>query len=320
MPSKISKTKQRTSIKVIGLGGAGCNAVHRMMNCKLLGVELIAANTDIQDLNKTKAHVKIRLGRNITRGLGAGMNPKIGEAAAKESQQDLEGIIGGADMLFITAGLGGGTGTGAAPVVAEIAKKLGILTVAIVTEPFSFEGAERNRLAKDGVAELKSRVDTLLTINNDKIFEICERATPIRQAFWAADDLLRQAVQGISDLIAAPGFINVDFADIKSVMKHGGQAMFGVGRAIGENRAERAAQDAISSPFLNFSIDGSKGVLFNIACAEDIGLAEIEDAASIITKKVDSRAKVIFGAVKDQKLKKGELKVTVIATGLSAGR
>ncbi len=306
----------KIKIKVIGVGGAGCNAVSRMMSHKIGSVEFIAANTDAQDLKKARAHFKVRLGRSLTKGLGTGMNPAVGRDAARESQKELEDVLTDADMLFIAAGLGGGTGTGAAPVIADIAKQKSILTVAVTTYPFSFEGAERRRVARDGVLELRERVDTLLTIANDKIFAICEKNTPMRQAFWLVDDVLRQAVQGISDLIVTPGFINVDFADIKSIIRRGGEAVFGVGMASGENRARHAVDAAISSPFFNFSIEGCRSILFNIASCEDVSLADIAEISSIVSHKVDSRAKVIFGAVRDPKLKKGDLKITIIATGL----
>lgn len=304
-----------TKIKVIGVGGAGCNAISRMMACKMKGVELIAMNTDAQDLNKARAHFKVRIGKILTKGLGTGMNPEIGKGAAKESQAEIEAVLKGTDMLFITCGLGGGTGTGGAPVISDIAKNLGILTVAVVTEPFSFEGTERARIAKQGFEELSHKVDTILSISNDKILKLADPGTSVNDAFWLADEILRQAVQGISELITVPGLINVDFADIKTVMRHGGQAMFGMGIASGENRAQKAAEFAIQSPLLDLSIEGSKGVLFNIAGSDDLTLEEVKLAAQVISQKLDPRARVIFGAVQDKNLKKGQLKVTVIATG-----
>lgn len=303
-----------TKIKVIGLGGAGCNAVSRMASCRVKGIELIAANTDLQDLKRTRAHIRVRLGKVLTKGLGTGMNPEIGREAAKESQGEIAEVLNGTDMLFLTCGLGGGTGTGASGVVADIARSMGILTIAIVTLPFSFEGLERKKVAGQGVADLQNKVDTLLVISNDKIFGVCGKDTLLRDAFWQVDELLRQAVKGISDLIVMPGFINVDFADIRTIMRHGGQAMFGVGIASGENRAKVAVDMALRSPFLDFSIEGSRGVLFSVAGAEDLSLAEVQEAAENLTQKLDSKVRVIFGAVRDPHLKKGEMKVTMIAT------
>lgn len=303
-----------TKIRVIGLGGAGCNTCSRIYSCKIEGVEVVAANTDLQDLKNAKAHKKIQLGKELTKGLGSGMNPEIGREAAAQGRRDLEKALQGTDMLFMTCGMGGGTGSGAAPVLAEIAKSMGILTLAFVTQPFSFEGAERKRIAERGISELQNKVDTLLVISNDKIFEICDRGTSLKDAFWKIDEFLRQAIQGISDLIVQPGFINVDFSDVRTIMRHGGQAMFGTGIASGEDRARRAAEAALSSPLLDFSIEGSRGILLNVAASEDLALAEVEEAAKTITSKVDPRAKIIFGAVKDNQLKKGEVKVTVIAT------
>lgn len=310
------KAYSRPTIKLIGVGGAGCNAVARMFRYGISGVELIAANTDLQDLNKVRAHVKLRLGKVLTKGLGTGMNPRLGREAAQESAAEIEQALSGADLLFLTAGFGGGTGTGALPVVAGIAKSLGILTVAVVMKPFSFEGRERSSICEKGLEELRGKVDTLLTISNDKIFEVCDPETPLGVAFEKIDEVLRQAIQGIADLIATPGFINVDFADVKSVMKHGGRAVFGIGVAAGEGRARVAAQSALSSPFLDFSIEGSKGVLVSIAAADDISLAEVEEAMGIIGEKANRRARIIFGARRDASLKKGYAKVTLIATGI----
>ena len=273
-----------TKIKVIGLGGAGCNAVSRMASCRVKGIELIAANTDAQDLKKARVNLKVRLGKALTGGLGTGMNPEIGRDA------------------------------GASGVVADIARSLGILTIAVVTLPFSFEGAERKKIAEQGIADLQNKVDTLLVISNDKIFTVCGKDTSLKEAFWQVDELLRQAVKGISDLIIMPGFINVDFADVKTIMRHGGQAMFGVGVASGEDRAKRAIEMALRSPFLDFSIEGSRGILFNVSGAEDLTLAEVQQAAESLTEKLDPRVRVIFGAVRDPRLKKGEMKVTMIAT------
>jgi len=286
-----------------------------MMKCKIKGVELVALNTDAQDLQKTRAHLKLRIGKKITQGLGTGMNPEIGKQAAEEQRTEISEILKGSDMVFVAFGAGGGTGTGAGPVVAEIAKNLGALTVAIVTKPFSFEGAFRRSVAEAGIRRLKERVDTLLIIQNDKLLEILDPQTPILNAFWICDDILRQAVQGISDLIVLPGIINIDFADIKAIMKNSGTALFGVGRAEGEKRAEMAAKAAINSPLLDLSIKGAKGILFNVSGGRDISLSEIDEVAKFITQEVSPEAKVIFGAVQDEKLKEGGIKVTVIATG-----
>lgn len=304
-----------TKIKVIGVGGSGSNAVSRMMQCKIKGVELIAVNTDAQDLKQSKAHIKIRIGKNLTKGLGAGMNPDVGKAAAEEQILEITEALKGADMVFVTGGLGGGTCTGAAPVVAKAAKEAGALTIAIVTKPFSFEGAFRQNIAQIGQRLLKDRVDTLITIKNDKLSEILDPKTSVFNAFWVCDEILRQAVQGISDLIVLPGIINIDFADVKTIMENSGTALFGIGKAQGEARAKNAAIAAIHSPLIDISYKGAKGVLFNISGDQDISLSEINEAARVITENVSPEAKVIFGAVQDEKLKKGEVKVTVIATG-----
>jgi len=307
--------KTATKIKVVGVGGSGSNAVSRMMKCKIKGVDLIAINTDAQDLERARAHLKLRIGKNLTKGLGTGMNPEIGRKAVEENKEEISEILKGSDMVFITAGFGGGTGTGAGPVVAEIAKGLGALTIAIVTKPFSFEGAFRQRIAENGLKKLKEKVDTLISIQNDKLLEILDPQTSVLSAFWMCDEILRQAVQGISDLIVLPGIINVDFADIKAIMENSGTALFGIGNGRGEKRATAAALAAISSPLLNTSIIGAKGVLFNISGDQDISLSEIDEAARVITENVLPDAKVIFGAVQSEKLRKGEIKVTVIATG-----
>jgi len=307
--------KTITKIKVVGIGGSGCNAVSRMMKCKIQGVELIALNTDAQDVQKTRAHQKLRIGKKITQGLGTGMNPEVGKKAALESREKISEILKGSDMVFITYGTGGGTGTGAGPVVAEIAKSQRALTVAVVTKPFSFEGVCRKKISEAGIRKLKEKVDTLVVIQNDKLLEILDQKTTISNAFWICDDILRQAVQGISDLITLSGIINVDFADVKVVMKNSGTALFGVGKAKGEKRAETAARLALNSPLLDVSCKGAKGVLFNVSGNKDVALSEIEEVAKVITQEVNPEAKVIFGAVQDEKLKKGEIKVTVIATG-----
>lgn len=302
-------------IKVIGVGGSGSNAVSRMMSCKIKGVDLVALNTDIQDLKKIKADVKIQIGKNLTKGLGSGMNPEMGKMAAEEQKEEISGILKGTDMVFITCGLGGGTGTGAAPVVAEIAKSQKILTIAVVTKPFSFEGYPRMKIANAGAEILKTKVDTLVAISNDRILGLVDQNATLYSAFWLCDEILRQAVQGISDLIMVPGIINVDFADVKSIMRDSGQALLGRGYGRGEKRIEDAVNQAIKSPLADFSIQGAKGVLFNVSGGDDLSLDEINEAAGIITKNTDQQAKIIFGAVKDPKLKKGEVSVMVIATG-----
>lgn len=303
-----------TKIKVIGVGGSGSNAVSRMMKCKIQGIDLIALNTDAQDLTKTQAHKKIRIGQETTKGLGAGMNPEIGKKAAEESSEEISQAIKGSDMVFITCGLGGGTGSGASPVVAEIAKKQGILTIAVVTKPFSFEGNQRQSIADRALENLKSKVDTLLIIPNDKILSLVDKETSLLSAFWLCDEVLREAVQGISDLIVFPGIINVDFSHLKAIMKNSGPALFGIGHGRGEGRVEEAVNSAINSPLLDFSIQGAKGILFNISGGKDLSLDEINTIANIITKTVNSRAKIIFGAVNDKRLARGEIKITVIAT------
>ena len=309
--------KNNIKIKVVGVGGSGLNAISRMAKYKINGIELIAINTDIQDLAKAKADFKLRIGRKITQGLGTGMIPEIGKKSAMENFQEIQEILKDSEMIFITCGLGGGTGTGAAPVVAQIAKELGILTLAVVTMPFSFEGQARLKIAEQGLKNLKENVDTLIVISNDKLFSTLEPNISLINAFWTCDDILRQAVQGISDLILLPGIINVNFADIKSIMANAGSALFGVGKAKGEGRAEKAALAAINSPLLNVSIKGAKGILFNVSGGKDISLSEIDEVAKTITQEVNPEAKVIFGAIQDDKnkIKQGEIKVTVIATG-----
>ena len=302
-------------IKVVGVGGSGGNSISRMLACKIQGVDFVAINTDAQDLHHVKAPERLHIGKNLTKGLGAGMNPEIGRQAAEENRDEIHEAVKGADMVFITYGLGGGTGTGAGPVIAEAAKDSGALTVAVVTKPFSFEGQQRARLAEEGLIQLKDRVDTLITIPNDKLLSFIDRKTPLLDAFAVVDDVLRQAVQGISDLIVTPGIVNVDFADIKAIMENTGSALMGIGRATGEDRAVEAAKAAVNSPLLELSIDGAKGVLFNVSGSADLSMTEINEAAKVITESIDPDAKVIFGAVIDDKLKKGEIKVTVVATG-----
>lgn len=302
-------------IRVIGVGGSGNNAVNHMVSSKIKGVEFVAINSDAQDLHNSLAKKKIHIGKNLTRGLGAGGNPDMGRRAAEETREEISNAIKGSDMIFITGGMGGGTGTGAAPVAAKIARESGALTVGVVTKPFLFEGQERMRLALQGIEELQKEVDALIIIPNDRLLAIVDRDTTVRNAFAMCDDILKQAVEGISDLITMPGIINVDFADIRSVMENAGSALMGIGESSGEKRSEEAAQRAINSPLLEVSITGAKGVLFAIAGGEDLGMLEIQDAARVITESIDPHAKVIFGAIKDDKLKKNEVKVTVIATG-----
>ncbi len=307
--------EKKTTIKVIGIGGAGGNAIDRMMQCKMKGIDLIAVNTDVQDLKKIRALQKIRIGQESTSGLGAGMNPELGKRAALESKEELTEVLKGADMIFLAAGLGGGTGGGAIPVVAQIARSQGALTIAVVTRPFSFEGSWRTRLAERALSELKGKVDTLLVIPNDQILKLADQDMSVLAAFWKADEILRQAVQGISDLIVIPGIINVDFADLKSIMKNSGKAVFGMGQAKGEKRMERALEAALHSPLLDMSIKGAKGILFQVAGADDVSLQEIQEAAQQIKKEISPQAKIIFGAVQDKSLKSGEVRLTVIATG-----
>ena len=302
-------------IRVVGAGGSGNNAVNYMVSTKVKGVEFIAVNSDAQDLHHSLAKKKIHIGKNLTRGLGAGGNSDMGRRAAEETREEINNAIKGSDMIFITCGMGGGTGTGAAPVIAKIARDSGALTVGVVTKPFLFEGQERMRVALQGIEELKKEVDALITIPNDRLLAIVDKETSVRSAFEQCDNVLKQAVEGISDLITMPGIINVDFADIRSVMENAGSALMGVGVSSGEKRAEEAAQSAINSPLLEVSITGAKGVLFAIAGGDDLGMLEIQDAARVITESIDPQAKVIFGAIKDDKLKKNEVKVTVIATG-----
>jgi len=300
-------------IKVIGVGGSGSNTVSRMAKFDIQGVELIAVNTDAQALHSCKANKKILIGKEITKGLGTGMDINMGRLAAEENREEVSKAIEGTDMVFITCGLGGGTGSGATPVIAEIAKNLGILTVVVVTTPFSFEGTQRKKIADTALENLKGKMDSLLAISNDKLLKIIDEKTTVANAFYICDEVLKEAVQGITDLILVPGIINIDFASVLSIMKNSGHALFGTGRAAGENRAVEAAERAINSPLLDFSIKGSKGVLFN-ASGQDITLNEIQEAAKVITRNVDPKAQIIFGAVKDNSLKKEEIKITVIAT------
>jgi cell division protein FtsZ len=315
MPKLNPDIESFARIKVIGIGGSGKNALNHMINSKVKGVEFIVMNTDTQDLHNSLAEKKVHLGKNLTKGLGAGMNPEVGKRAAEETKAEIQDVIKGADMIFIACGMGGGTGTGAAPIIAQAAKEQGILTVAVVTKPFSFEGNQRMKLADIGLAELEKEVDAILVIPNDRLIVISGKDVGFRQAFAMCDEVLKQAVEGISELITTPGMINVDFADIKSVMYDAGSALMGVGIAAGEGRAEKASLQAINSPLLDLSISGAKGVLFAISGGDDLTIHEIQDAAKIITESIDKDAKVIFGTIRDEKLKKGEMKVTVIATG-----
>ncbi|WP_332632190.1 cell division protein FtsZ [Halalkalibacter flavus] len=305
---------QLAQIKVIGVGGGGSNAVNRMIENGLQGVEFIAVNTDAQALHLSKAEAKLQLGGKLTRGLGAGANPDIGKKAAEESREQLEEVLQGADMVFITAGMGGGTGTGAAPVIAEVAKELGALTVGVVTRPFTFEGRKRSTHAASGIQALKEKVDTLIVIPNDRLLEIVDKNTPMLEAFREADNVLRQGVQGISDLIAVPGLINLDFADVKTIMSEKGSALMGIGIATGENRASEAAKKAISSPLLETSVDGAQGVLMNITGGSNLSLYEVHEAAEIVSAASDQEVNMIFGSVINENLK-DEIVVTVIATG-----
>ena len=301
------------TIKVIGVGGAGNNAVNRMIEAGIKGVDFIAVNTDRQALQKSKASAKIQIGEKITRGLGAGANPDIGAQSAEENKSEIAETLRGADMVFVTAGMGGGTGTGAAPIVAQAAKEMGILTIGVVTKPFTFEGKKRLSQAERGIESLKGKVDALVVIPNDKLLQIIDRKTSINEAFRMADDVLRQGVQGISDLIAVTGTVNLDFADVKTIMKDTGMAHMGIGRASGENRAEDAAKQAVQSPLLETSIEGARGVIINITGGPDLGLHEVNTAAELVQRSVDPEANIIFGAVIDPDMK-DEITITVIAT------
>ena len=302
-------------IRVVGVGGSGKNAVNHMVSSKVKGVDFIAVNTDAQDLHHSLAKKRIHIGKNLTKGLGTGMNPDHGKRAAEETKEEIQEALKGSDMVFIACGMGGGTGTGAGPVVAKTAKELGALTVAVVTKPFSFEGQQRMRLAEHGLEELKKEVDALIVVPNDRLLVVVGKDTTVKQAFAMCDDILMQAVEGIADIITMPGIINVDFADIRAIMENAGSALMGIGTATGDQRASEAARAAINSPLLEVSIAGAKGVLFSVAGGDDLGMLEVQEAAKIITESIDSGAKVIFGAVKDDKLKKNEVRVTVIATG-----
>jgi cell division protein FtsZ len=305
-------------LKVVGVGGGGSNAVNRMVDAGLSGVEFVAVNTDAQALLVVDADVKVQIGGESTRGLGAGADPEVGKAAAHESRDELKEVVKGADMVFVTAGEGGGTGTGGAPIVAEIARELGALTVGVVTRPFGFEGRRRAEQAHRGIEELRDRVDTLIVIENDRLLQVVEKRTSIIEAFRMADDILRQGVQGITDLITVPGIVNLDFADVRAIMNEAGSALMGIGAASGENRAAEAAHTAVSSPLLESSIEGATGILLNVTGPADTGLFEVNEAAEVVTSAADQNANVIFGAVIDESLE-DEVRVTVIATGFGAG-
>ncbi|HHX75322.1 MAG TPA: cell division protein FtsZ [Firmicutes bacterium] len=306
--------EQYAQIKVIGVGGGGSNAVNRMIAAGLRGVEFIAVNTDAQALYLSHSDYKLQIGEKLTKGLGAGANPEIGLQAAEESREEIKEALKGADMVFVTAGMGGGTGTGAAPVIAEISRELGALTVGVVTKPFTFEGRRRQQAAERGINALKEKVDTLIVIPNDRLLQVVDKRTPILEAFRIADDVLRQGVQGISDLIAVPGLINLDFADVKTIMKETGAALMGIGVGSGDNRTMEAAKAAIASPLLETSIDGARGVLLNITGGSSLGLFEVNEAADVVAEAADPDANIIFGAVIDDSLG-DEVRVTVIATG-----
>jgi cell division protein FtsZ len=320
MPKINPEVETFARIKVIGVGGSGKNALNHMINSKVKGIEFISMNTDTQDLHNSLASKKIHLGKNLTKGLGSGMNPEIGRKSAEETKAEIQEVLKGSEMVFIAGGMGGGTGTGAAPVVARAAKEQGILTVAVVTRPFLFEGQQRSRIADQGLAELEKEVDALIVIPNDRLLSITEKDTTFKDAFGMCDEILRQAVEGISDLITTPGIINIDFADIKAVMSNAGSAFMGIGVAGGENRAKEATLKAINSPLLDISIDGARGVLFSIAGSDDLKMHEVQEAAKLITDSIDPEAKVIMGTIHDTRLKKGEMKVTVIATGFNGSQ
>jgi cell division protein FtsZ len=315
MPQVKPEIETFARIKVIGIGGSGLNALNHMMSNKVKGVEFVAINTDAQDLHGSLARKKIHIGKNLTRGLGAGMNPEIGRRAIEETKEEVQEAVKGADMVFITCGLGGGTGSGSSSIAAQISKESGALTVAVVTKPFFFEGKQRLKIADEALDELRKEVDAIIVIPNDRLLNNISKETTAKNAFAMCDDVLKQAVEGISDLITTPGIINIDFADVRAVLKDSGSALMGIGVANGEKRAEEAAKMAINSPLLDISITGAQGVLFSIAGGDDLTMHEIQEAAQIITESMDPEAKVIFGTVNDDKLKKGDVKVTIIASG-----
>jgi cell division protein FtsZ len=314
---KKSSKNYSAKIKVVGIGGGGGNAISRMKkNICVRTIEFIAINTDAQDLDYCDVSKKIYIGKNLTRGLGTGMNPELGQQAAEENRAEISEALQGADLIFVTVGLGGGTGSGGVAVVAEVAKELGALTIAVVTRPFSFEGAQRSRIAQDALLKLKEKVDALITVPNDRIFNFIQKDTPLIKAFEYIDDVLRYAVEGIAELIVMPGIVNVDFADVKTIMQNTGSALIGIGIKSGQNRALNAVQEAINSPLLEVSIDGAKGILFGVS-SRDLKMSEVHEIAKVITESIDSSAKIIFGAYHDRKLPRGQLKVTLIATGFN---
>lgn len=315
MPKLNPEIETFARIKVIGAGGSGGNAINHMISSKINGVEFIAVNTDTQDLHHSNADQKIHIGKNLTKGLGSGMNPEVGQSAAEETKAEIQEAIKGADMVFIAAGMGGGTGTGASPVIARIAKEEGILTVGVVTKPFGFEGEQRRRIAEAGIEALEKEVDALITIPNDKLLAIAGKEMSFKEAFTISDNILKQAVESISELITTPGIINIDYADIQTILRDAGSAFMGIGKASGENRAAEAANEAINSPLLDIEVDGAKGVLFAISGGDDVTMSEVNEIATTITESIDANARVIFGTIHDEHLKKGEIKVTVIATG-----
>ncbi len=319
MPQVKPEIETFAKIKVVGVGGSGNSAINRMISARIKGVDFVAINTDIQALHHSLAPQKLQIGRTVTRGLGAGMDPNLGRASAEESQNEIRDMFKATDMVFVTCGLGGGTGTGAAPEIAKIARESGALTVGVVTRPFTFEGAQRRNIADDGYEELAANVDTIISIPNDRVLQIIDKKTSLIDAFKIVDDVLRQGVQGISEIITTPGLINVDFADVKSIMFDRGTALMGIGRGSGENRAVTAAKEAIASPLLEVSVDGARGILFTVAGSPDLSMQEVNEAAKVITENTDEDAKVIFGAIIDDRLK-DEIKITVVATGFDDRR
>jgi len=315
MPQIKPEVETFARIKVLGVGGSGKNVVNHMVSSKVKGIDFIAVNTDAQDLHNSLAKKRIHIGKNLTKGLGTGMNPELGRKAVEETKEEIQEALKGADMVFIACGLGGGTGSGASPIIAQVAKELGCLTVAVVTKPFFFEGTQRNRIAENALAELRKEVDSIIVIPNDRLLNNISKETTAKNAFAMCDNILKQAVEGISDLITTPGIINIDFADIKAVLKDTGSALMGIGVANGDKRAEEAAKLAINSPLLDLSITGARGVLFSVAGGDDLTMFEIQDAAKTITESMDPDARVIFGTIKDETLKKGDVKVTIIASG-----
>ncbi len=315
----VSEPEHAAAIKVIGVGGGGCNAVNRMVQAGIMGVEFFAVNSDVQALRSAMTENTVHIGGSQTRGLGAGANPTLGREAAEASREDLAMVLDGADLVFLTAGMGGGTGTGAAPVIAQLARESGALTIAVVTKPFAFEGKKRMQVAEAGIQELESSVDTLITIPNDRILQVIEKKTPLREAFAFADDVLRQGIAGISDLITQPGMINLDFADIKTIMTDAGSAMMGIGVGTGDHRAADAAQKAIASPLLETTIEGARGVIFNITGGPDLSMYEVNEAAEMISRAVDPDAQIIFGTSEDPAMT-GKVRVTVLAAGFGAPR